>query len=153
MVLGTAVVASDSLFLVCGLFIGSYLKTLQKRLENLKASDGSSKINEIVEDHNQILKIFEDFNKAFAPIWMVKCLIVAILFCVLGFQLLVVSFLFFSLIHEASANNFILQSDDLPKKITNVFLLIGAFIGLLIFCVIGTWIQNEVTFEVSRSID
>jgi hypothetical protein len=87
-------VASDSLFLVCGLFICSYFKTLQKRLESLKASDENSKIKEIVEDHNQILKLFEDFNKAFAPIWFVKCLIVAILFCVLGFQLLVVSLLF-----------------------------------------------------------
>jgi hypothetical protein len=87
-------VASDSLFLVCGLFICSYFKTLQKRLENLTPSDANSKINEIVEDHNRILKLFEDYKNAFAPIWMVKCLIVAILFCVLGFQLLVVSFLF-----------------------------------------------------------
>jgi hypothetical protein len=69
------------------------LKTLQKRLEKLTRSDGSSKINEIVEDHNQILKLFKVFNKAFAPILIQKCMTTAILICVLGFQLLVVSFL------------------------------------------------------------
>jgi hypothetical protein len=94
-------VASDSLFLACGLFICSYLKTLQNSLENLKVSD--EKINEIIEDHNQILKLFEVFNKAFAPIWIEKFVIVAILICVLGFQLLVVSFLATFL--EVSANN------------------------------------------------
>jgi hypothetical protein len=99
--LSLVIVPSDSLFLACGLFICSYLKTLQKSLENLKASD--EKINEIIDDHNQILKLFEVFNKAFAPIWFVKCLIVAILICVLGFQLLVVSFLAKFL--KVSANN------------------------------------------------
>jgi hypothetical protein len=86
-------VASDSLFLACGLFICSYFKTLQKRLENLTPSDANSKINKIIEDHKQILKLFEDLNKAFAPILIQKCLTTAILICVLGFQLLVVSFL------------------------------------------------------------
>jgi hypothetical protein len=86
-------VASDSLFMVCGLFICSYFKTLQKRLENLTPKDANSKINEIVEDHKRILKIFEDFNKAFAQIWIVKFMITAILICVMGFQLLVVSFI------------------------------------------------------------
>jgi hypothetical protein len=88
-----AIVASDSLFLACGLFICSYFKTLQKRLENLTPSDANSKINKIIEDHKQILKLFEDLNKAFAPILIQKCLTTAILICVLGFQLLVVSFL------------------------------------------------------------
>jgi hypothetical protein len=86
-------VASDSLFLACGLFICSYFKTLQKRLENLTPSGASSQINDIVEDHNRILKLFEDFNKVFAPILIQKCLITGIMICVLGFQLLVVSFL------------------------------------------------------------
>jgi hypothetical protein len=85
-------VVTDSLFLVCGLFICSYFKALQKSLVNLTPSDGNSKINEIIEDHNRILKIFEDFNIAFAPILIQKCMITGILICVLGFQLLVVSF-------------------------------------------------------------
>jgi hypothetical protein len=59
----------------------------------LTPSDANSKINEIVEDHNQILKLFEDFNKAFSHIWIVKFMITAILICVMGFQLLVVSFI------------------------------------------------------------
>jgi hypothetical protein len=88
-------VGSDSLFMVCGLFICSYFKTLQKRLENLTTRDENSDINEIVEDHNRVLDLFESFNKTFAPIWIEKCLITAILICVLGFQLLVVGLLFF----------------------------------------------------------
>jgi hypothetical protein len=72
-------------------------------LENLKESNAGSKINEIVEDHNRILKLFKDFNKSFAPILIAKCLITGIAICVLGFQLLVVSFLFSFL--KASANN------------------------------------------------
>jgi flagellar hook-associated protein FlgK len=85
-------VASDTLFLACGLFICSYFKYLQNNLKNLKPSDANSKINEIVEEHNQILKLFKDLNKAFAPIIFGKCMMGAILICVLEFQLLVVSF-------------------------------------------------------------
>jgi hypothetical protein len=92
-VLVRVIVASDSLVLVCGLFICSYFKALQNRLENLTRSDADSKINEIVEEHNQILNLFKVFNKAFAPILIQKCMTTAILICVLGFQLLVVSFL------------------------------------------------------------
>jgi hypothetical protein len=92
-ILCQVIVASDSLFMACGLFICSYFKTLQKNLENLTPSDGNSKINDIVDDHKKILKLFEDLNKAFAPILIQKCLTTAILICVLGFQLLVVSFL------------------------------------------------------------
>jgi hypothetical protein len=103
--LGRVIVASDSLFLACGLFICNYFKHLQNSLKNLKPSDANSKINEIIEDHNQILKIFEDFNKAFAPIWIEKFVIIAIFICVLGFQLLVVSFLFNFKILEASTKN------------------------------------------------
>ncbi len=94
--------ASDSLFLACGLFICSYLKHLQTSLKNLKPSDANSKINEIIDDHNQILNIFEDFNRAFAPIWIEKFLIIAIFICVLDFQLLVVGFLFNLKILEVS---------------------------------------------------
>jgi hypothetical protein len=85
-------VASDSIFLVCGLFICNYFKHLQKRLENLTPSDAGSKINEIVEEHNQILKLFKDLNKAFAPIIFAKCMMTAIAICVMEFQFLVVSF-------------------------------------------------------------
>jgi hypothetical protein len=61
-------------------------------LENLTPSDAGSKINEIVEDHNQILELFKVFNKTFASIFIQKCMTTGITICVLGFQLLVVSF-------------------------------------------------------------
>jgi hypothetical protein len=134
----------DFLFLACGLFICSYFKTLQKRLENLTPGDANSKINEIIEDHNRILKIFEDFNKAFAPILIEKFMLTAILICVLGFQLLVVSFL--EIFFKFSVKNSFLQSDDIPKMISSVLFLICTFIGLFIYCVISTWIQMEVIF-------
>jgi hypothetical protein len=128
-VLCRAIVVSDSLFLVCGLFICSYFKTLQTRLTNLKASDANSKINEIVEDHNRILELFTVFNKYFAPILIAKCLITGIAICVLGFQLLVVSFLFLFL------------------KISSVLFLTCIFIGQFIYCGISSRIQNEVIFS------
>ncbi len=97
--------ASDSLFLACGLFIRSYFKHLQNSLKNLKPSDANTKINEIIDDHNQILKLFEDFNKAFAPIWIERFVVIAIFICVLGFQLLVVSFRFNLKVLGASTKN------------------------------------------------
>jgi hypothetical protein len=84
--------AFDGIYFATGLLIGAILKSLGESFQKAVAEQNFEEIKRIFKTHEEVLELFSKFNRLYSPLLLIKYFGVSVSICVLGYELVMVSF-------------------------------------------------------------
>jgi hypothetical protein len=91
---GVGQITSAIFIFTVGLFLINFLKIVQEKVREAISENDHKKLLEAIRFHKLVIELCEKLNEAIALIVFSKYVVMAIIICVIGFQLVMVMFFF-----------------------------------------------------------